>query len=140
MTNEDIKLAIYCLKAGNDFYNEVCEECTEFSNCDHFKMDVLMDKVIKALETMKPKKNETDAKYARINSMLFNYYENKREKSLRDAIRSIDCDPYMDIIVFYYRDRMTIEQIAESYKVDTSTIVRNKRRLCLAIYDSLYAE
>ena len=88
----------------------------------------------------KPKKNETDAKYARINSMLFNYYENKREKSLRDAIRSVDCDPYMDIIVFYYRDRMKIEQIAESYKVDTSTIVRNKRRLCLAIYDSLYAE
>lgn len=99
-----------------------------------------IDNAPTAINELKPKKNETDAKYARINSMLFNYYENKREKSLRDAIRSIDCDPYMDIIVFYYRDRMMIEQIAESYKVDTSTIVRNKRRLCLAIYDSLYEE
>ena len=89
----------------------------------------------------KPKKNETDAKYARINSMLFNYYEKDQNDKIERAIReSIKLDPYESIIVFYYRDRMTIEQIAESYRVDTSTIVRNKRRLCLAIYDSLSEE
>lgn len=53
MKNEEKQLAIYCLKASNDFYSEVCDECTEFPNCDHFKMDELMSKVIKALEEVK---------------------------------------------------------------------------------------
>lgn len=50
MTNEERELAIYCLKASNDFYNVVCEECKKYPNCDHFQQDELMEKVIKALE------------------------------------------------------------------------------------------
>lgn len=88
----------------------------------------------------KPKKSEVDANYAKVNAMLFDYFERRKDEKLREAISSIDRDPYQEIINLYYRDRMKIEQIAELYRVDTSTIVRNKRRICLALYNSINEE
>lgn len=46
-------------------------------------------------------------------------------------------DPYIDIIFLQYRDAKTLEWIAEYFKVDVSTIKRNKKRLIYKIYELL---
>lgn len=46
-------------------------------------------------------------------------------------------DPYIDIIFLQYRDGKTLEWIAEYFKVDVSTIKRNKKRLIYKIYELL---
>ena len=50
MTKEEKELVIYCLKAGSDFHDEMCEECKCYPQCDHFQQDELMEKLIKELE------------------------------------------------------------------------------------------
>jgi DNA-directed RNA polymerase specialized sigma subunit len=37
----------------------------------------------------------------------------------------------------YYEDGETIENIADMMKIDVSTVVRNKKKLCLKIYDEI---
>jgi len=50
MTEEERKLALYCLKANSDYHSEVCEECVNYSYCDHTMQDDLTETIIKALE------------------------------------------------------------------------------------------
>lgn len=50
MTEEERKLALYCLKAYSDKHSEVCEECVKYPNCDHTIQDDVIETVIKALE------------------------------------------------------------------------------------------
>ena len=50
MTKEERKLALYCLKANSDLHGEVCEECSQYPECDHFIQDNVMEKLIEELE------------------------------------------------------------------------------------------
>lgn len=50
MTEEERKLALYCLKANSDYHSEVCEECVNYPNCDHTIQDDVTETIIKALE------------------------------------------------------------------------------------------
>ena len=50
MTDEERKLALYCLKASSDYHSEVCEECIKYPNCDHTGQDDVTETIIKALE------------------------------------------------------------------------------------------
>lgn len=50
MTNEEAKIALYCLKASSDYHSEVCEECINYPNCDHTMQDDITETIIKALE------------------------------------------------------------------------------------------
>ena len=50
MTNEERKLALYCLKASSDYHSEICEECIKYGNCDHTQQDDVTETIIKALE------------------------------------------------------------------------------------------
>jgi len=50
MTDEERKLALYCLKASSDYHSEVCEECIKYPNCDHTEQDDVTETIIKALE------------------------------------------------------------------------------------------
>ena len=67
--------------------------------------------------------------------ILTNYYNSgKAEASITYAIQSIRFDPYYRIIPLYFEKCYKLEAIAEELGVDVSTIVRNKKRLCLDIY------
>lgn len=69
---------------------------------------------------------------------LFQYFDNKGEgTNVSYALHTLSDDPYIDIIYLAYRDRKTIEWIAEYYGVDISTIKRNKKRLINKIYKLL---
>ena len=46
-------------------------------------------------------------------------------------------DPYFRVLQLYFEDHEKIESIARQMRVDASTVVRNKKRLCLEIYKGL---
>ena len=50
MTDEERKIALYCLKASSDYHSEVCEKCIRFPNCDHTGQDDVTETIIKELE------------------------------------------------------------------------------------------
>lgn len=50
MTNEERRLALYCLKANSNLHGEVCEKCSQYPECDHFIQDNVMEELIEELE------------------------------------------------------------------------------------------
>lgn len=76
--------------------------------------------------------------YADATEIISNYYRSgKNDASITYAIHGLRFDPYHRIIQMYYGEGRTIESIAEELGVDVSTVVRNKKRLCLAIYNEI---
>ena len=69
---------------------------------------------------------------------LFNYFANKQKTDrVGYMLWQLSDDPYIDIIYLHYRDRKTIEWIAEAMDKNVSTIKRNKKRLIKTIYEHL---
>lgn len=60
------------------------------------------------------------------------------DSEMKRALTNVMADTYFPVILYYYHDHMTIEQIAEVYDCEVSTITRNKKRLCLLIDDYLF--
>ena len=82
-------------------------------------------------------KNE-DMIYTNISKDLVEYYQQgEKDEDIRSVLEELTEQKYFEIIPLYYRDGVTIEKIAERFGVDVSTIVRNKRRLCLDIQRDL---
>ena len=84
--------------------------------------------------------NSTDYQYVLsvVDKKLYNYFDNKTGcKGVAGALRSLSDDSYIDVIYLQYRDRKTMEWIAEAMEKDVSTIKRNKKRLIMAIYRKL---
>lgn len=77
-----------------------------------------------------------DGAYAEITELLKAYYDGgERDASVKAALEIIEGDKYAKIIPLYYGYGYTIEQLAEVLNVETSTVTRNKKRLCLKLYD-----
>ena len=71
-----------------------------------------------------------------LDNRLYKFFNStERDKSLSYALRQIADDSYIDIIYLQYRDKQTIEAIAEYFEKDVSTIKRNKKRLMLSLYE-----
>lgn len=91
--------------------------------------------VVKELKRSHMLKNEADAIYSDTSSRLFRYYEGgEHNEAIKAAISEFENDQYKDIIPLYFKDKWTIEAVAEIMGVDVSTIVRNKKRICMGIY------
>lgn len=83
-------------------------------------------------------RDRDDVTYADACDIIASYYKGgKGEASMTYAIQGQRFDPYYRIIPLYFEDNKTIENIAEELGVDVSTVVRNKKRLCLAIYNEI---
>lgn len=79
--------------------------------------------------------------YKDVEKLLREYYKNDEDNvRLEEVLKKIRTDSYFDIIPLYYYSDNTIEHIAQLYDVDTSTITRNKKRLCFKIYTLLEGE
>ena len=73
-----------------------------------------------------------DAKYAHVSDRLFRYYkEGMMDAEVTMALIEVSSSAYFDIIPLYFRDKLTIEAIAEEMGINTSTVVRNKKKICL---------
>lgn len=83
-------------------------------------------------------KDSENVAYSDVSAILANYFGSaKKDASITYAIQGLRFDPYARIIPMYFEERKTIETIAEELGVDISTVVRNKKRLCLAIYNEI---
>lgn len=76
--------------------------------------------------------------YAEVSRALFNYYEEGEiDEVMLGALNSLESDPYFNILPMYFDYRYTLEKIAEIFNVEVSTVTRNKKRLCIAVYNIL---
>lgn len=84
-------------------------------------------------------KHSDNAAYNDINQILAGYYSTPGEKdaAVTYALQGVRFDPYYRIIPLYYEAGKKVEEIAAELRVDVSTVVRNKKRICLEIYNEL---
>lgn len=83
-------------------------------------------------------KDPDNAAYTDATEMLSNYYNSdKKDSALTYAIQGLRFDPYFKIIPMFFEEKKTVEAISEELGVDMRTIYRNKKRLCVAIYNEL---
>lgn len=83
-------------------------------------------------------KDPDSAAYTDATEMLSNYYNSdKTDQALTYALQGLRFDPYFKIIPMYFEDKMTVEAISEELGVDMRTVYRNKKRLCVAIYNEI---
>lgn len=106
------------------------------------EINALIKKTVQ--ETIKEYRNQglskdaEDANYKDVSEMLREYYQSgEKDNRITYALQSMRFEPYFRILEKYYRNGDKIETIAADLGVDSSTIVRKKRELCLKLYHSL---
>lgn len=73
-----------------------------------------------------------------VSKKLYAFFNNKGDGSnIGYVLRQLSDDIYIDVIFLQYRDKKTLEFIAEGMSKDISTIKRNKKRLIMQIYEML---
>lgn len=93
---------------------------------------------IKALTESRRLRNIDDGGYSEIGQRLRKWYaDSNPDEAITTALEAISGDAYADIIPLYYSYNYTIEKLAEAFGVEPSTIVRNKKRLCMKIVAKL---
>lgn len=76
--------------------------------------------------------------YSNVSDRLYEFYESgAKDYDVQTALKKIEADPYFMLIPLYFSELKTIDQLAEIFGVEVSTITRNKKRLCLAIHSTL---
>ena len=101
-------------------------------------IDLAVAKSVEAYKRSGLLNQSKTAAYNDASEILFSYFEDgEKEASVKYALQTLRFDPYFRIIPMYYEMRMTNEGIASKLGVDVSTVVRNKRRLCLMVYNAL---
>ncbi len=101
----------------------------------------LSDAVIKKLEDDGLIKKQSDVQYAKAANRLYEFYKSQEtgtDEIVSEALMQISDDTYFQIIPLYYEEHLKIENVAVYFGVDISTIVRNKKRLCLKVYDYVW--
>ena len=99
------------------------------------ELEAIMDTFIAKLKKNNLLKNPSESIYQDISQKLYGYYKyGEKDVKLKSALSNFQEDIYFNIIPFFYKNKYTIDNIAEIMSCDTSTIVRNKKRLCTAIY------
>ena len=93
---------------------------------------------INELERRNMIKTSADSAYSAITDRLYDFYEKgAKDYDVQTALKAFENDPYIYIVPLYFAELKTLEQIAELFNCDVTTISRNKKRLCLAIHAKL---
>lgn len=101
-------------------------------------IDMAVKRTIEELKKNGMIKEIDAAAYGDASEMLKTYFSGEdKDASIAYAIQALRFDPYYRIISMYYEEKRTLEEIADVLGVDVSTVVRNKKRLCMAIYDNV---
>lgn len=74
-----------------------------------------------------------DDSYFQAKEMIIDYYAGVGSEEVGKAINSLSKDRFFKILPGTFRDGYTQEQLAVVFDCETSTIVRNKKRLCLEV-------
>ena len=76
-----------------------------------------------------------DVIYAEMSERLTRFFEGKPDIDMGRALQAISGDGYFEIIPLYYQNGMTTEAISKHIGADISTINRNRKRLCVKLYN-----
>lgn len=99
---------------------------------------VVRETVAELLRTGVLAKYDTSAAYIDVVRRIRDFYENgETDTEVARAIRCLDGDPYAALIPLYFGRGYTNERLAGYYNVEVSTIYRQKRRLCLMVFDAM---
>ena len=79
--------------------------------------------------------DDDDFNYLCMSAKLKTHYHNKPDEDIIRALNEIKNDPYYHIIPEFYDAGHLIQHIAIDRKCDRATIVRNKKRLVLELYE-----
>lgn len=83
-------------------------------------------------------KDTENVAYSDASHMIASFYDSgEKDQNLAYAIAGLRFDPYYKIIPLYFKEKKTVEAIAEELEVDITTVFRNKKRLCLSIYNEI---
>ena len=78
----------------------------------------------------------TDQAYKDASAELKKFYaDGENRPDIESALAELKGDKYYKIIPLYFNYGYTIEEIAEIFQVEVSTISRNKKRLTLKIWE-----
>lgn len=76
--------------------------------------------------------------YEEISQKLRRYYNGTEYSSnISIALDALRNDLYYDIIPLYYQQGKTVDNISRIMNIDSSTVVRHKKRLCLELFSML---
>lgn len=104
---------------------------------DEAEVKRIVQITIKELKKQELLQDAESAAYKEISERLNRYYAGEPDDDLRTVLRELECDRYFDVILLFYCEEHTVEQIAEQLDVNVRTVSRNKKRLCLEIYTRL---
>lgn len=97
-----------------------------------------IEETIRQLKANGLLRSAADLAYKEAGEILKEYYrDGEQREDISEVLRKLKKDKYFKIIPLYYSYGYTIEEIAESYQVEVSTISRNKKRLSLEIYNKI---
>ena len=83
-------------------------------------------------------KRSDDVAYNEIGARLYEYYRiPDNDPEMAAALAAIQSDPYADVLKWFYRDHKSIDETADRVPCDRVTALRNKKRLCLRLYQIL---
>lgn len=83
-------------------------------------------------------KDTENVAYSDASILIASFYDSgEKDHNLAYAIAGLRFDPYYKIIPLYFKEKKTVEAIAEELEVDITTVFRNKKRLCLSIYNEI---
>jgi hypothetical protein len=90
-------------------------------------------------------KSQTEIIYKDMSKLIRCYYRDiddsgSGDSKVKNALDQIKDDRFYIIIPAYYRDGYTLEELAVKLHCDISTITRNKKRLCVEIYELMEDE
>ena len=99
---------------------------------------VVRETVAEMLRTGVLAKYDSSAAYTEAVRRIKDFYANgETDTEVAKALKCTDGDPYAAMIPLYFCYGYTNERLAEYYNVEVSTIYRQKRRLCLMVYDAM---
>lgn len=105
------------------------------------QIENIIDRTVKrAVQELKSSgfiKKQSEMIYKESSKRLYNFYQGKEDPELERVLSDLGRDFYYEIIPLFYNDELTIEAIARHFNVDASTVTRNKKRLCIEIYEML---
>ena len=108
------------------------------------KIEAIIEKSVKrAFKELKDKgalKSQTDLIYKDTSKLLRAYFADTFDDAdadprLVNAIAQIRNDRFYSILPDFYGLGYTLDELSEKLRCDISTITRNKKRLCLEIYE-----
>lgn len=84
---------------------------------------------------------DDDMSYRYMSKKLFEYFKTgMKDENITKSLQEIDSDRWSVIIGLYYRDCLNVNEVAECMYCDVSTIVRNKKRLVMTIFNKCTPE